>query len=69
MEVRCCIAVEARRNGAGLSARSRRIDVLVLEKHAGFLRDFRGTRFIVDAQLMYELGVLDIPAPSASGTA
>jgi len=61
MEVRCCIA------GGGpagmvfgfLLARAG-VDVLVLEKHKDFLRDFRGdTVHPSTLELMYELGVLD----------
>src|SRR6266566_5788905 len=61
MEVRCCIA------GGGpagmvlgfLLARAG-VDVLVLEKHADFLRDFRGdTIHPSTLELMYELGILD----------
>jgi 2-polyprenyl-6-methoxyphenol hydroxylase-like FAD-dependent oxidoreductase len=61
MEVRCCIA------GGGpagmvlgfLLARAG-IDVVVLEKHADFLRDFRGdTIHPSTLELMYELGILD----------
>src|SRR5262245_54816769 len=58
---RCCIA------GGGpagmmlgvLLARAG-VDVLVLEKHADFLRDFRGdTIHPSTLEVMYELGVLD----------
>jgi len=61
IEVRCCIA------GGGpagmvlgfLLARAG-VDVLVLEKHADFLRDFRGdTIHPSTLELMYELGILD----------
>jgi 2-polyprenyl-6-methoxyphenol hydroxylase-like FAD-dependent oxidoreductase len=61
MEVRCCIA------GGGpagmvlgfLLARAG-VDVVVLEKHADFLRDFRGdTVHPSTLELMYELGILD----------
>jgi 2-polyprenyl-6-methoxyphenol hydroxylase-like FAD-dependent oxidoreductase len=61
MEVRCCIA------GGGpagmvlgfLLARAG-VDVLVLEKHADFLRDFRGdTIHPSTLELMYELGILE----------
>jgi 2-polyprenyl-6-methoxyphenol hydroxylase-like FAD-dependent oxidoreductase len=61
MEVRCCIA------GGGpagmmlgfLLARAG-VDTLVLEKHADFLRDFRGdTVHPSTLELMYELGILD----------
>jgi 2-polyprenyl-6-methoxyphenol hydroxylase-like FAD-dependent oxidoreductase len=61
MEVRCCIA------GGGpagmvlgfLLARAG-VDVIVLEKHADFLRDFRGdTVHPSTLELMYELGILD----------
>jgi 2-polyprenyl-6-methoxyphenol hydroxylase-like FAD-dependent oxidoreductase len=61
MEVRCCVA------GGGpagmmlgfLLARAG-IDVVVLEKHADFLRDFRGdTIHPSTLELMYELGLLE----------
>ncbi len=61
MRVRCCIA------GGGpagmmlgfLLARAG-IDVVVLEKHADFLGDFRGdTIHPSTLELMHELGVLD----------
>jgi 2-polyprenyl-6-methoxyphenol hydroxylase-like FAD-dependent oxidoreductase len=61
MEMRCCIA------GGGpagmvlgfLLARAG-VDVVVLEKHADFLRDFRGdTVHPSTLELMYELGLLD----------
>jgi 2-polyprenyl-6-methoxyphenol hydroxylase-like FAD-dependent oxidoreductase len=60
-ETRCCIA------GGGpagmmlgfLLARAG-VDVIVLEKHADFLRDFRGdTVHPSTLELMYELGILD----------
>jgi 2-polyprenyl-6-methoxyphenol hydroxylase-like FAD-dependent oxidoreductase len=36
------------------------VDVIVLEKHADFLRDFRGdTIHPSTLELMYELGILD----------
>lgn len=61
MQVRCCIA------GGGpagmvlgfLLARAG-VDVVVLEKHADFLRDFRGdTIHPSTLELMHELGILD----------
>src|SRR5262245_66189187 len=61
MRARCCIA------GGGpagmmlgfLLARAR-VDVVVLEKHSDFLRDFRGdTIHPSTLELMYELGILD----------
>jgi len=61
MEVRCCIV------GGGpagmvlgfLLARAG-VDVVVLEKHADFLRDFRGdTIHPSTLELMYELGILE----------
>src|ERR1700693_5369603 len=61
INVRCCIA------GGGpagmvlayLLARAG-VEVLVLEKHADFLRDFRGdTIHPTTLELMYELGLLD----------
>ncbi len=44
------------------------VDVIVLEKHADFLRDFRGdTIHPSTLELMYELGLLDdIPEAAAS---
>ena len=65
LTTRCCIA------GGGpagimlgyLLARSG-IDVLVLEKHADFFRDFRGdTIHPSTLQLMHELGLLDAFLP------
>ena len=46
------------------------VDVVVLEKHADFFRDFRGdTVHPSTLELMYELGLLDeflkVPAPEA----
>jgi 2-polyprenyl-6-methoxyphenol hydroxylase-like FAD-dependent oxidoreductase len=35
------------------------VDVLVLEKHADFLRDFAGIRSTLDAGVMHELGLLE----------
>src|SRR6202166_142940 len=61
LQVRCCIA------GGGpagmmlgyLLARAG-VDVLVLEKHADFLRDFRGdTIHPSTLEIMHELGMLD----------
>src|SRR5207253_10951713 len=61
MTTRCCIA------GGGpagmmlgfLLARAG-VDVVVLEKHADFLRDFRGdTIHPSTLELMYELGILE----------
>src|SRR6202162_2887635 len=61
LETRCCIA------GGGpagmvlgfLLARAG-VDVVVLEKHADFLRDFRGdTIHPSTLELMYELGILE----------
>src|SRR3984893_1417964 len=61
VKVRCCIA------GGGpagmivgfLLARAG-VDVVVLEKHSDFLRDFRGdTIHPSTLELMYELGILD----------
>src|SRR5580692_5880227 len=61
LDVRCCIA------GGGpagmilgfLLARAG-VEVAVLEKHADFLRDFRGdTIHPSTLELMYELGILD----------
>ena len=48
------------RNDAGLSTGSRGVEVAVLEKHADFLRDFRGdTIHPSTLELMYELGILE----------
>src|SRR5688572_32547959 len=59
--VRCCIAGggPAGMMLAYLLARAG-VDVLVLEKHPDFLRDFRGdTTHPSTLELMHELGVLD----------
>ena len=49
-----------RRDGAGFSLARAGVDVVVLEKHADFLRDFRGdTIHPSTLELMYELGILD----------
>jgi len=59
--VRCCIAG----GGAagmmlGLLLARAGVSVLVLEKHANFLRDFRGdTLHPSTLEVMHELGVLD----------
>ena len=45
---------------AGLLLARAGVDVVVLEKHADFLRDFRGdTIHPSTLELMYELGILD----------
>jgi len=62
VSVSCCIAGGGpRRYDAGLSALARAgISVLVLEKHADFVRDFRGdTIHPSTLELMSELGLLD----------
>src|SRR5260370_22926650 len=61
VSVRCCIAGGGR-GGMMLGLRLDRagISVLVLEKHADFLRDFRGdTIHPSTLEIMYELGLLD----------
>ena len=60
MQVRCCIA-GGRPAGMmlGLLLARAGVEVLVLEKHADFLRDFRGdTIHPSTLELMYELGIL-----------
>jgi 2-polyprenyl-6-methoxyphenol hydroxylase-like FAD-dependent oxidoreductase len=59
--VRCCIAGGGPAGMMlGLLLARRGIDVLVLEKHADFLRDFRGdTIHPSTLEIMYELGLLD----------
>jgi 2-polyprenyl-6-methoxyphenol hydroxylase-like FAD-dependent oxidoreductase len=59
--VRCCIAGGGPAGMmAGLLLARAGIDVLVLEKHADFLRDFRGdTIHPSTLDLMHELGILD----------
>jgi 2-polyprenyl-6-methoxyphenol hydroxylase-like FAD-dependent oxidoreductase len=53
----CCIAGGAM---VVLGPLARRVDVIVLEKHADFLRDFRGdTIHPSTLELMHELGLLD----------
>ena len=59
--VQCCIAGGGPAGlMLGYSAGARRRQVLVLEKHADFLRDFRGdTIHPSTLEVMYELGLLD----------
>jgi 2-polyprenyl-6-methoxyphenol hydroxylase-like FAD-dependent oxidoreductase len=59
--VRCCIAGGGPAGMMlGLLLARRGIDVLVLEKHTDFLRDFRGdTIHPSTLEIMYELGLLD----------
>src|SRR5271167_121693 len=61
MEVRCCIAGGGPAGMmAGLLLARAGVDVVVLEKHADFLRDFRGdTIHPSTLELMYELGILE----------
>src|ERR1700739_4405126 len=61
IETRCCVAggVPAGRMLGFLLARAG-VDVVVLEKHADFFRDFRGdTVHPSTLELMHELGLLD----------
>src|SRR5271163_3552208 len=59
--VRCCIAGGGPAGMMlGLLLARAGVEVLVLEKHADFLRDFRGdTVHPSTLELMYELGLLD----------
>jgi 2-polyprenyl-6-methoxyphenol hydroxylase-like FAD-dependent oxidoreductase len=60
MKVRRCIVGGGRRHDARISPRSAGIDVVVLEKHADFFRDFRGdTVHPSTLQVMDELGLSD----------
>src|SRR5580658_1350520 len=61
MEVRCCIAGGGPAGMvAGFLLARAGVEVVVLEKHADFLRDFRGdTIHPSTLELMYELGILD----------
>ncbi len=61
ISVRCCIAGGGPAGVmAGLLLARAGVDVVVLEKHADFFRDFRGdTIHPSTLQLMYELGFLD----------
>ncbi len=61
MTVRCCIAGGGPAGMMlGLLLARAGVDVLVLEKHADFLRDFRGdTIHPSTLEIMYELGLLD----------
>src|ERR1700686_4367175 len=58
---RCCVAGGGPAGMmAGLLLARAGVDVVVLEKHADFLRDFRGdTIHPSTLELMYELGILD----------
>ena len=61
IDVRCCIAGGGPAGMMlGLLLARRGVDVLVLEKHADFLRDFRGdTIHPSTLEIMHELGLLD----------
>lgn len=61
MKVQCCIAGGGPAGMMlGLLLARAGVDVVVLEKHADFLRDFRGdTIHPSTLELMYELGILD----------
>jgi 2-polyprenyl-6-methoxyphenol hydroxylase-like FAD-dependent oxidoreductase len=61
MSVRCCIAGGGPAGMMlGLLLARASVDVLVLEKHADFLRDFRGdTIHPSTLEVLYELGLLD----------
>ncbi|HEY1260703.1 MAG TPA: FAD-dependent oxidoreductase [Stellaceae bacterium] len=61
ISVRCCIAGGGPAGMMlGLLLARAGVDVLVLEKHADFLRDFRGdTIHASTLEIMYELGLLD----------
>src|SRR5467141_5141118 len=61
VNTRCCVAGGGPAGMiAGLLLARAGIDVLVLEKHADFLRDFRGdTIHPSTLELMYELGLLE----------
>ena len=61
LKVRCCIAGGGPAGMmAGLLLARAGVDVLVLEKHADFLRDFRGdTIHPSTLEVMHELGLLE----------
>jgi 2-polyprenyl-6-methoxyphenol hydroxylase-like FAD-dependent oxidoreductase len=61
VNTRCCVAGGGPAGMiAGFLLARAGVDVVVLEKHADFLRDFRGdTIHPSTLQLMYELGILD----------
>src|SRR3954454_15784747 len=61
VDVRCCIAGGGPAGMVlGLLLARAGVDVLVLEKHSDFLRDFRGdTIHPSTLEVMYELGMLD----------
>src|SRR5215208_1329348 len=61
LEVRCCIAGGGPAGMmAGLLLARAGVDVVVLEKHADFLRDFRGdTLHPSTLEVLHELGMLD----------
>src|SRR5438045_7342287 len=61
LETRCCIAGGGPAGMMlGLLLARAGVDVLVLEKHADFLRDFRGdTIHPSTLEVMHELGLLD----------
>src|SRR5271170_385586 len=61
LNTRCCVAGGGPAGMiAGFLLARAGVDVVVLEKHADFLRDFRGdTIHPSTLELMYELGILD----------
>src|SRR6266481_8087032 len=61
VNTRCCVAGGGPAGMiAGFLLARAGVDVVVLEKHADFLRDFRGdTIHPSTLELMYELGILD----------
>jgi len=61
VNTRCCVAGGGPAGMiAGFLLARAGVDVVVLEKHADFLRDFRGdTIHPSTSELMYELGILD----------
>src|SRR5262245_55977046 len=61
LQVRCCIAGGGPAGMmAGLLLARAGVDVVVLEKHANFLRDFRGdTIHPSTLEVMHELGLLE----------
>ena len=61
VNTRCCVAGGGPAGMiAGFLLARAGVDVVVLEKHADFLRDFRGDTIRPSTlELMYELGILD----------